>query len=92
MFVIAAAEESDRPVDRILGTLRKAGVHARRSYRSTRNVGKLLSEAGRSGAMYAVIIGREFAEGNVVIKDLEGGTQEIVPINEMVSQFQRNAS
>jgi histidyl-tRNA synthetase len=41
--------------------------------------------------MYAVIIGREFSEGNVVIKDLEGGTQEIIPINEMVSRFQRNA-
>jgi histidyl-tRNA synthetase len=91
VFVIAAAEEADRPVDRILGALRSAGVHARRSYRSTRNVGKLVSEAGRSGAAHVVIVGRELAEGNVVIKDLQGGTQETIAIDDVVSRFRGEA-
>jgi histidyl-tRNA synthetase len=91
VFVIAAAEEADRLVDRILGALRSAGVHARRSYRSTRNVGKLVSEAGRSGAAHVVIVGRELAEGNVVIKDLQGGTQETIAIDDVVSRFRGEA-
>ena len=80
----AAAE---RPAARILASLRQAGVHARRSYRATRNVGKLMSEASRAGAGHAVIVGRELDEGRVVVKDLLGGEQETVPVESIVARF-----
>ena len=65
--------------------LRRCGIHARRSYRSTRNIGKLLGEAGKSGARFAVIFADECADGQVVVKDLAGGDQETVSI-ELLSE------
>jgi histidyl-tRNA synthetase len=38
-----------------------------------------------------VIVGRELAEGNVVIKDLQGGTQETIAIDDVVSRFRGEA-
>ncbi len=56
-FVIAANDEAERHVLRpVLAALRREGLHARRSYRATRNIGKLLQEADKAGARYAVIL------------------------------------
>ena len=56
-FVIAANDDADRLVLRpVLAALRRAGLHARRSHRATRNIGKLLQEADKAGARYAVIL------------------------------------
>ncbi|MAD19965.1 MAG: histidine--tRNA ligase [Planctomycetaceae bacterium] len=87
VFVLVADAAAERPAARILASLRQAGVHARRSYRATRNVGKLMSEASRAGAGHAVIVGRELDEGRVVVKDLLGGGQETVPVESIVARF-----
>jgi histidyl-tRNA synthetase len=87
VFVLVADDEAERPAVRILASLRQAGVHARRSYRATRNVGKLMSEASRAGAGHAVIVGRELEDGMVVVKDLRGGGQETVPVDSLVAMF-----
>lgn len=87
VFVLLADDAAARPVARILASLRHAGVHARRSYRTTRNVGKLMSEASRAGAEHAVIVGRELEDGMVVVKDLRGGGQETVPVDSLVTMF-----
>ena len=87
VFVLVADDEAERPAVRILASLRQAGVHARRSYRATRNVGKLMSEASRAGAGHAVIVGRELEDGVVVVKDLRGGGQETVPVDALVRMF-----
>lgn len=76
-FVISnGVVESDAAVAPMLARLRRAGLHARRSYKSTRNVGKLLKEASDAGARYAVII--ETAS-EVTVKNLDDGTQAKVP-------------
>ena len=87
IFVLVADDAAERPAARILASLRHAGVHARRSYRATRNVGKLMSEASRAGAGHAVIVGRELEDGQVVVKDLRGGGQESVPVESLVTMF-----
>jgi histidyl-tRNA synthetase len=87
VFVLVADDVAERPAARILASLRQVGVHARRSYRATRNVGKLMSEASRAGAGHAVIVGRELEEGMVVVKDLRGGGQETIPVDSLVTMF-----
>lgn len=84
VFILSAGEDSDRPAMRLLAAMRQAGIHARRSYKTTRNVGKLLGEASRSGATRAVILGSELAEGQVQLKDLVSGEQELVPLEGLV--------
>ena len=82
--VLSVTDDADRPAVRLLAALRRAGVHARRSYRSTRNVGKLLGEASKAGAGTAIILGAELADGLVQVKDLVGGEQTTEPLEGLV--------
>jgi histidyl-tRNA synthetase len=82
VFVISAGgERAEDELPRILATLRREGLHARSSAKATRNVGKLLGEAGKARARVAVILGAELAEGAVSVKDLDAGTQERVALD-----------
>lgn len=68
--------ESDALVPAVVGELRRAGVHARRSYKATKNIGKLLKEAADADARYAVIIE---SASEVTVKNLDDGTQVKAP-------------
>ena len=72
-FVVAAKDAAAADVPGVVAALRRAGLHARMSYRTTRNVGKLLKEASGANARYAVILGDD-----VQVKDLETGEQRPV--------------
>lgn len=83
-FVISAGkDEAEKQFRPLVAKLRREGLHARHSYRSTRNVGKLLGEAAKARARYAVILGDELRDGNVVVKDLDGGKQENVKLDDL---------
>ncbi|MGD9689996.1 MAG: histidine--tRNA ligase [Phycisphaerales bacterium] len=80
VFVISnGTPEADAALPRVVTKLRTAGLHARRSYKGTKNIGKLLKEASEAmgGSRYAAII-----EGaaEVTLKNLETGAQERVPM------------
>ena len=81
MFAVSTCEEGDARIDGLLVALRRQGLHARRSYKSTRNVGKLLSDAGKCGSRTALILDQGFIDGQVALKDLEGGDQVMMPID-----------
>jgi histidyl-tRNA synthetase len=83
VFVIAASDDTAAKLPAIVARLRKAGLHVRHSYRSTRNVGKLLGEAGKAFARTAIILGEELAAGRVALKDLDGGEQREVALDEL---------
>jgi histidyl-tRNA synthetase len=74
-FVIAAKDEVADELPKLVAELRRSGHHVRHTYRSTRNVGKLLGEAGKCGARTAIILDDKLAEGLVSIKDLASGEQ-----------------
>jgi histidyl-tRNA synthetase len=77
VFVITARDEEPQTnFTPTISELRQAQLHVRHSYKATRNVGKLLSEANKARARFAVILGKELDEGNVVLKDLQSGEQE----------------
>jgi hypothetical protein len=49
----------------------------RTSSKTTRNVGKLLGDAGKVRARRALILGAELADGNIALKDLDAGSQRV---------------
>jgi histidyl-tRNA synthetase len=82
-LVVSTCDEADAGVETLLVALRRAGLHVRRSYKSTRNVGKLLSDAAKCGARTAVILDQGVVEGSVVLKDLDGGEQVTTSIDQL---------
>jgi len=85
-FVFAADEAQRSRATAIAVQLREAGLHARFTYRTTTNVGKLLKEAGQNGARFAVIVDAKAAEaGTVGVKNLSTGDQTDVALTELKS-------
>lgn len=73
VFVIPNGDPaSDAAVPGLLAELRRAGLHARRSYKSTKNIGKLLKEASDAGARLAAIVE---SGSQATVKDLDTGAQ-----------------
>ncbi len=89
VFVISnGTDAADGAVAPLLAALRHAGFHARRSYKATKNVGKLLKDAttaglGGVGARFVVIVESGAA---ATVKNLESGHQhpEPIPLNQLV--------
>jgi histidyl-tRNA synthetase len=87
VFVISAGgEAADAELPKLVMSLRRAGLHVRTSSKTTRNVGKLLGDAGKARARRAVILGAELIDGNVVLKDLDGGVQRTMPLSELIAE------
>ena len=90
VFVVATGDEAAQARFRsLVSELRRAGLHVRHSYKSTKNVGKLLGEAGKVRSRYAVILDAKVAEGQVELKDLEAGEQETVALDSLVDRLAR---
>lgn len=85
VFVISNGQpESEAALKPLVAALRGAGLHARHTYKTTRNIGKLLQDAAASKARVAVII--ESAQV-VQVKDLAGGGQVAVGMGEVVGRL-----
>jgi len=73
VFVLSTGEpEADAQVRPLVAALRAAGLHARHSYKATKNVGKLLKDASDIRAKTAVIID---SATTALIKDFATGEQ-----------------
>jgi histidyl-tRNA synthetase len=85
-FVVSAGEPAaEEELPRLVARLRAAGLHVRHSYKATRNVGKLLADASKQRARWAVILGSELAQGQVQLKDLASGEQRVVPLADVAA-------
>jgi histidyl-tRNA synthetase len=78
VFVIALTDLAVARRGRIVTQLRRAGMHARFTYKGTRNIGKLLKEAGAARARFAVILDDAVEQNEVALKDLTSGEQTTV--------------
>jgi histidyl-tRNA synthetase len=91
VFVFAAENRENPEITRAadgavvstISELRRAGLHARRSYKATRNIGKLLGDATRARARFALIV-ETGTTGQ--IKDLKSGEQTAVDLREVVGR------
>lgn len=77
VFVIGrGSEAADAAVAPLVARLRREGLHARRSYKATKNVGKLLKEAAACGARVVAFVE---ADGmSVTLERLEDGAKQSV--------------
>ncbi len=81
--VVVGADPADTLTRlRIATQLRAAGLSARAEL-GHRKLGKQLESAGRDGAHFAVICGDELAAGQVLLRDLQAGTQRPVTLAEL---------
>jgi histidyl-tRNA synthetase len=81
VFVISnGTPEADTRLRPLVSALRRGRLHARHTYKATKNIGKILKEASDAGARFAAIIE---SASEATLKDLDGGTQERVPIPEV---------
>lgn len=83
------SDEAEGRVVPTLAELRRAGMHARRSYKTTKNIGKLIQDAVKQRARYVVIIespelatvknlDTQAEEKGVALKDVGGRIQRPV--------------
>ncbi|MCB9838489.1 MAG: histidine--tRNA ligase [Phycisphaeraceae bacterium] len=84
VFVIPTTE-TEHLMQPLVARLRREGLHARHTYKSTRNVGKLLKEAGNANARFALIL-----ESDTVcsLKNLDTNEQtDSVPMSEALERI-----
>jgi histidyl-tRNA synthetase len=75
---------------RVATQLRAAGIAARAEL-GVRKLAKQLESAAKERAHFAVIIGDELRDGNVQLKDLEAGTQQLVPLDDLARKLEASA-
>lgn len=84
-FIISnGTPESDTQLTPMLAALRRRGMHARRSYRTTKNIGKLLKEASDADARFAIIIE---SPTEITLKNLDDGTQDKGPAESLLARI-----
>ena len=66
--------------------LRAAGLAVRADL-AIRKLGKQLESAARDHAHFAVIIGDELTDGQVQLRDLEAGSQQLVPVADLARKL-----
>jgi histidyl-tRNA synthetase len=67
--------------------LRSAGFVTNFSYKAVK-LSRQLKEASAQNAQKCIIIGDEFKENKLAVKDMATGKQELVNINEFLSQLE----
>jgi len=71
---------------KLTAKLRKMGLKTDFSYKFT-NLGKQLGEASDRNARKCIIIGEEFKNNQLVVKDMATGRQDLVDVHEFLSQL-----
>ena len=89
-FVVGADPADTVARLRLASMLRGEGLSVRVEL-TARKLGRQLESASREHAHFAVIIGDELTDGNVQLKDLEAGTQRLVPLTELAADLKRAA-
>jgi histidyl-tRNA synthetase len=89
--VVGAGPEETVERLRLATELRDAGLAVRADL-APRKLTRQLEGAARDGAHFAVIVGDEMAAGNVVVRDLEAGSQRAVALGDLARYLERGES
>ncbi|MBS0190095.1 MAG: histidine--tRNA ligase [Phycisphaerales bacterium] len=86
VFVIPGPNPAaDALVKPVVARLRAAGLHARHTSKTTRNIGKLLKEAVDQSARFALILE---SDSTAAVKDLTSGAQSpVVPLADAIARL-----
>ena len=89
LAVVAGADPADTMTRLRVASLLRAEGLAVRAELAPRKLGRQLETASKEHAHFAVIIGDELTDGNVQLKDLEAGTQRLIPLAELGRELAR---
>lgn len=85
-IVVIPMGETELPSFKIIQDLRHAGFRVDMGYSG--NMGKRLKRADKLSAQYAIIVGEdEYAQGMVLIRSLDEGTQISVSLDKIIDYF-----
>lgn len=88
VYVVSISDSGSQRMPGIVADLRRRGIHARFSYKSTRNLGKLIKDAATVRARYALILDDAAAAAGVAqLKNLESGDQSEVALSALPAQL-----
>ena len=91
MAIVVGADPADTKSRlRVASLLRGEGLSVRAEL-GARKLGRQLETASKEHAHFAVIIGDELIDGHVQLKDLEAGTQRLVPLADLARELARAA-
>ena len=85
-FIALADRIRSNKVYEITAELRRRNFSANFSYKPQSGLVKQLKEASAQNAKKCIIIGAEFKNNQLVLKDMATGEQELVDYNEFLSQ------
>jgi histidyl-tRNA synthetase len=89
LAVVVGADPAATPERLRVATELRAGGLAARADLANRKLGRQLEAASKEGAHFAVILGDELADGQVQLRDLQAGTQQMVPAADLVRHLTR---
>jgi histidyl-tRNA synthetase len=85
VFVINALDTPDEAL-RQLAQFRAAGLTAITSYKATKNIGKLLEDASKARATFALILApAEAADGKAKLKNLQTREEKTLPLADILA-------
>ena len=85
-FIAFTDEQFFKTAVEITARLRRAGFAADFSYKFT-NLGKQLSQASDRNAQKCIIIGDEYTNNQLVVKDMATGKQELIKVDEFFANL-----
>ncbi len=86
-YVLAASDEAAAYVGPLVAKLRQQQLHTRFSYKTSRNVGKLIKDAVACNARFAVILDDTAAQGRAQLKDLATGGQTDLALDQIAQHL-----
>jgi len=89
VFVAAVTDTGRAHLGATVAALRRAGWHARFSYKQTGHLGKLFKEADQVRSRCVAILDDQAAEGRAALKDLDSGAQREVTLANLPGELAR---
>ena len=90
VYVLGLSDEGAAKTSSIVAKLRSDGIHARFSYKTTRNPGKLLKEASAARARFVILLDDAVNDNTTQIKNLDTQDQDQVALDKLTDFLQRH--
>lgn len=89
IFLAQLGEQARKKVFGLIENFRKEGFYVAHSL-SKEGIKKQLEIANKLGAKYTLILGqKEVLDGTIIIRDMEGGAQEIVDFSKIIQEIKK---
>lgn len=89
IFLAQLGEQARKKSFALIEELRKVGFHVAHGL-TKEGLKKQLEIANHLGAKYALLLGqKEVLDGTIIIRDMEGGAQEIADLNKVIQEMRK---